>query len=277
MRKLGLAVLCAVAACSSAPRLPQSADGAPVIEVRGAVREGARALGAADLDRLPHRTLRGTDPRSGAAAQWEGPSVAALVSDRIRIQKGADTAVVRTADGSAVPVPLTVIRQLRPVLAERVDGVRLAARVLAWPTEEQIGLATDPRAASWWAHDVVAFEIVDWQRTFAPALAPPEGSADAARRGGFAFGESCISCHRVRGVGGEKGPDLTAVAARLREEPFVAALQRHPGWSHRRAEQPRAEAASELWSFLSAVAAGGAGGTPPEMTAGRAAPVANSP
>jgi hypothetical protein len=267
MRKLVLVILCAAGACSSGPRLPRTARGEPVLEVRGALEHGPHALGSADLDQLPRRTVKGTDPVSGKTALWEGASVAALVSERVEVKKGADIAIVRTADRSAIPVPLTLIRQLKPVLADKADGARLATKVLAWPTDDQQGLATDPRAASWWARDVVAFEIVEWQQTFGPALASPVGATDEARRGASRFADSCISCHRLRGVGGEKGPDLTAAAARLKPEPFAAMLGDHPGWTERREERAGFEAAAEIWAFLRAVAA-----SPSAAPAGEPAP-----
>src|SRR5512132_3359711 len=151
MRKLGFFLLAAVAGCSSKELLPRSAQGTPVLEVRGALKSGPHALGQADLERLPRAKLRGVDPRSDHAAEWEGASLAALVTDRVDLRKGADTAIARTTDRPASPIPLTVIRRLRPVLADRADGARLATRVLAWPTIDQKGLATDPRASSWWA------------------------------------------------------------------------------------------------------------------------------
>ncbi|HEX9400999.1 MAG TPA: c-type cytochrome [Anaeromyxobacter sp.] len=258
MRKLGFLLLCAAAGCSAKPRLPATPQGTSVLEVRGAVKGGPHALGRADLDQLPRLKVRGVEPRSGRVTVWEGTSVAALVSDRVDLRKGADTAIVRTGDRTAIPVPLTVIRQLKPVLADRADGVRLAMPVLVWPTVDQNGLETDPRLASWWARDVVAFEIVDWRQTFAPALAPPEGAVDAARRGSGVFAESCIACHRMRGAGGERGPDLTTVAARLHQPAFLALLPSHPGWSERRPRDLSEEAAGELWTFLRAVARAGA-------------------
>jgi mono/diheme cytochrome c family protein len=279
MRNIGLLLLsAAAAACSSGPRLPRAPEGAPIMEVTGAVKDAPFALGHADLARLPRLSLRGQEPRTGTAAVWEGVSVAALVSDRVNVRKGADTAIVRTADRAAIPVPLTMIRQLKPVLADRADGVRLGTRILAWPTEQQQGLATDPRSATWWARDVVAFEIVDWQRTFGPALAPPDGSADAARRGSAVYAESCVSCHRMRGVGGERGPELTRIAARLGAGAFASILAGHPGW----AERPPAEtssdvAASELWSFLEYVALATGEAPDGQLTAESAAPVANTP
>jgi hypothetical protein len=255
MRKSWI-VLGLLAACTSGPRLPTTAQGETVLEVRGALKKGGTyALGRADLAKLPRRALRGVDPATGRAAIWEGVSVASLVSERVELAKGADTVIVRTSDRAAIPLPLTLVRQWKPVLADKADGASLPTPVLAWPTLEQRGLETDPRAAGWWARDVVAFEIVEWQKAFASALAIPDGASDAARRGGTWYGDRCIRCHRMRGAGGERGPDLTTVAARLRPGPFGALLDHHPGWSDAVGEQPGPQGAEELWSFLRAVAA----------------------
>jgi hypothetical protein len=253
MRKFWI-VLGLAAACSAGPRLPAIAQGEPVIEVRGAIKRGPFALGRSDLERLPRRSVHGVDPSTGQAATWEGTSVAAIVTERVELAKGADTVVVRTSDRAAIPIPLTLFRQWKPVLADRADGARLPVKVLAWPTLEQRGLETDPRADAWWARDVVAFEIVEWQRAFAAALAAPDGSPDAARRGAAWYGDRCLRCHRMRGAGGERGPDLTTVAARLRPEAFGPLLERHPGWSRARGDAPGAQGTAELWSFLRAVA-----------------------
>lgn len=264
MRTFGILLLAFAAACSSKPRLPAAPHGAPVVEVRGALRGGPHALGRADLEQLPRLKVVGQEPRSGTMAVWEGTSVATLVSERVQLQKGADTAIVRTADRAAIPVPLTMIRQLKPVLADHADGVRLGASVLAWPTDHQRGLATDPRSATWWARDVVAFEIVEWQRTFGPALEAPEGSVDRARVGASLYGDSCIACHRMRGVGGERGPDLTTVASRLGPAAFAALLPSHPGWRERGITEIGPEATTALWSFLTAVAETSTPGAAPE-------------
>ena len=270
MRKHRLLVLLAFAACSSRERLPRAAVGAPVLEVRGAIKNGPHVLGWADLAKLPRLKVRGADPRTGQLAEWEGPSLLVLASERVELKRGADTVLVRTADRSAVPVPITVIRQLQPVLADRRDGERLATPEIAWPTAEQRGLATDPRAASWWARDVVALELVDWQRTFGPALAAPDGATDDARRGAGVYAESCICCHRVRGQGGERGPELTTVASRLDAGAFVQLLPAHPGWKDRRvrgADEPTAE----VWAFLRAVASVPIASPPEEASPERSA------
>jgi mono/diheme cytochrome c family protein len=273
MRKLGLLLAFALVACSSSPaaRLPLAAQGSPVLEVRGAVKGGPFALGRADVEKLPRLGVVGVEPETRKRTAWEGTSVAALVSERVEVQRGADTVIVRTGEGAAVPVPLTMIRQMKPVLADRADGARLATRVLAWPAD--LGIATDPRSPAWWARDPVAFELVSWQRTYGPALATPEAAADGARRGADVYVQSCISCHRMRGVGGERGPDLTTVAARLRPGAFATLLTGHPGWKHRDPDLAGTEAATDLWAFLRTVALAAPGSTPDEDLAAGGAPV----
>ncbi len=279
MRKTCI-VLGLLAACSAGPRLPTTAQGQAVLEVRGALKKGAGpyALGRADLEKLPRRSLRGVDPSTGRSATWEGVSVVSVVSERVDLANGADTVVVRTSDGAAIPIPLTLIRQWRPLPADRADGEPLAVPVLAWPTLEQRGLETDPRADGWWARGVVAFEIAEWQKAYAPALAIPDGAPDDARRGATWYGDRCIRCHKMRGAGGERGPDLTTVAARLGPGPFAARLDRHPGWKETTVEPPGPEGAQQLWSFLRAVAAAGGPTTRPEpVTADRAPPATAGP
>lgn len=257
-----LAVLLA-AACSAGPKLPRSAQGAAVIEVRGAVKGGPFQLGRAQLDALPRRTVRGQDPVTGLRAAYEGVSLAALVVERVELTKGADHVLVRTADRRAVPIPLTLVRQLRPVLADRVDGAPLGEPVLAWPTEEQRGLETDPRARLWWARGVVALELVNGFTTLGRALAVPAGAQEGARLGAELFGARCIACHRIRDAGGEKGPDLTRLAGRMTGEAFHGRLSGHPGWLERGPETGEASA-RQVWAFLLAVESVADGSAPPD-------------
>jgi hypothetical protein len=276
MRKLAV-IVATLAACSSqgGARLPRTASGEPVVEVRGALKDGRRyALGKADLEALPRAAVHGVDPATGRAARWEGVPLLALVAQETA--KGVDTAVVRTADGGAIPIPLGLVRTLKPVLADRSDGAPLPSPVLAWPTLEQRGIETDPRAVGWWTHGVVALELVDWQRTFAAALATPDGSPDAARRGAAWYGDRCISCHAMRGAGGRRGPDLTQVAARLGPGPFAARLENHPGWTDAAGDPPGEAGVEELWSFLGAVAKAGAA-APAELRAAHPSEAPNAP
>jgi mono/diheme cytochrome c family protein len=125
---------------------------------------------------------------------------------------------------------------------------------------------------------VVAFEIVDWQKAFSVALAAPDGANDAARRGAAWYGDRCIQCHRMRGAGGERGPDLTTVAARIGSGPFATLLGQHPGWRPPAGDPADPQGAEELWTFLRAVAAAAGPGAKPEaVTAGRAAPEPGAP
>jgi hypothetical protein len=278
MRKLAVVSLL-LAACSSSggPRLPSRAQGEPVLEVRGALEKGPHALGRADLAALPRGTVRGVDPASGREAVWEGVSLAVIVSERVELEKGVDTVVVRTADGGGIPIPLTVIRTYKPVIADRADGAPVASPVIAWPSREQRGLESDPRAVGWWARDIVALELVVWQATFAEALATPEGAPEAARRGAGWYGERCINCHELRGVGGARGPGLTTVAARLGPASFATLLARHPGWYGLPGDPPSAEDGEELWSFLRAVAATSDGPRPDALRAESAPPAPDTP
>lgn len=256
MRNTCFALLLAVAACSSSgPRLPRAARGERVLEIRGALEGGPYVLGEEDLAALPRHAVRGVDPVTGREARWEGTPLAVLVSERVAPKKGTDTVIVRTADGTAVPIPLTVIRQRRPVLADRADGAPIEPRVLAWPNLEQAGLPTDPRQATWWARGPSALEIVYWQRTLGTALATPPGAPDRARLGSGEFAARCVACHRVRSAGGERGPDLTTVAERLSHDWFRALLERHPTPTDGGVEPPGPEASEDLWAFLHAVAA----------------------
>jgi hypothetical protein len=257
MRNTWFVVLLAVAACSSSsgPRLPRAARGEKVLEIRGAVEDGPYVLGEEDLAALPRRSVRGVDPVTGREARWEGTPLALLVSDRVAPKKGADTVIVRTAEGTAVPIPLTVIRQRRPILADRADGVPIGTKIVAWPNLEQAGLPGDPRQASWWARGPRALEIVYWQRTLGTALAAPAGAPDRARLGSGEFAARCVGCHRLRSAGGERGPDLTAVAERLSHERFLERMARHPVRIESGLEPPGADASEDLWVFLRAVAA----------------------
>jgi mono/diheme cytochrome c family protein len=275
MRITCFVLVLAVAACSSSgPRLPRAARGERVLEIRGALEDGPFVLGEQDLAALPRHAVRGLDPVTGREARWEGTPLALLVSERVSPKKGTDTVIVLTVDGTAVPIPLTVIRQRRPVLADRADGAPITPRVLAWPNLEQAGLPTDPRQAGWWARGPRALEIVYWQRTLGTALAAPPGAPDRARLGSGEYAARCVACHRLRTAGGERGPDLTRVAQRLSHDRFRALLRSHPTHGEGGAEPPGPEESEDLWVFLHAVAASrdGEGETANPSEAAAAAP-----
>ncbi|MGC3998945.1 MAG: hypothetical protein QM767_16460 [Anaeromyxobacter sp.] len=243
-----------LAACGSGPRLPKTPSGPPQLEVKGAVKGGPFQLGEADLKALPHRTVQGVDPVTGRAAAYEGVDLGAILA-RVELRPGADILVLRTADKRAVPVPLSLVRQYRPVLAERADGAPVEGRLVAWPSGEQRGIATDPRAIQWWARDLTALEVVNGARVVSRALTVPEAAPDGARIGAGVFGWRCLGCHQVRGVGGQKGPDLTRAADHVSLDALRKLLPSHPGWIQRGLEPPPEEAPAQLHAFLRMAAA----------------------
>ena len=265
-RLLALALVLTAAGCR-APR-PHTDTGDTVLSVQGRVVGGAARFGKDDLAQLPRQALRGTDPRGGAEASFTGIALQKLLGEALELDRGADLVVVSGKDGYEMAIPLSVLRQHRPVLADTVDGVPLAqARpasaplLLAWPTADSPGLATDPRARWWWVDGVTKLEVRSWLGTYGRALRVPPGAAGEARPGADAFQSDCIMCHRVRGTGGRRGPELTErLAAPEAQEAFAAAIRSH-------ARLPEAAPVAEtspaavraIGSFLRAVAISGAG------------------
>ncbi len=243
------------AGCSSGPRLPSSARGAVLLEVGGDVKGGPFRLGQADLAGLAQREVRGVDP-SGRDATWKGVDLAKL-EERVELTKGADTLVARSGDGRSAAIPLSVVRQLRPVLALSSGGAGLAAPALAWPYVEHFGLRTDPRAPQWWVDHVVRIDFVAWADVYGRALRIPEGAPAGALAGARTFATRCIGCHGMRGAGGSVGPNLSKGGAWTEPESLRSVLAGHPGWTGPGLVPPAEERIPELAAFLRTVAIAG--------------------
>jgi len=244
----GLAVSC------SGPRLPATARGELLLTVDGKVRHGPFRLGRADLEALPRAAFRAVDPASGLEARYEGVALQPLFADALEAEPGADTILVRTEDKEALPLSPVLLRQYRPILADRIDGAPVAPQ-LAWPNVDQQGIRRDPRAALWWARKVVGLELMAWDKGWGRALRPPPGASDAARLGAGQFALRCTACHRLGKAGGERGPALDGAAARLGREGFVAAVRRHPLWQERLGTElaPGDDVAAQLHAFVEVV------------------------
>lgn len=287
MRKQSVVLVLAAAwvagaACSRGPGLPKAPPRQGALELGGAIQGGPYFLGPEQLSAIPQRTVRGVDPQTGRAATWQGTALHELL-ERLKLRRGADTLVVTTSDGETIPVPVWKILEMRPVLADRADGTALPDRVIAWPNVEQPGLDGDPRSRAWWARRVTKLAVVDWERAFGRALRAPAGASDEARLGSGQYALRCVACHRLRGVGGEKGPELTRAGERLDLAGFSAALGRHPEYARdaARTGAPPQHAVRQLWTFLREVARAGPAvaeepqdepRAPPELEGGPAIP-----
>ncbi len=247
------ALLLLALACSTGTRLPRAPRGREVLQVRGSLKGAPFRLGEADLASLTQGKVRGVDPRGAREATYQGVDLAELL-DRLDLSGGADTMVLHTADRRAVAVPLAVVRELRPVLADRADGTPLGSRLAAWPDVARHGVKSDPRASLWWAHDVVALEYVSWARAFGRPLSIPEGAPPGALAGEGVFGDRCLACHQVRNAGGTNGPELARDGRSPSAGELAAILPGHPGWTSRGAAPPRPEVVSQLAAYLWTVA-----------------------
>jgi hypothetical protein len=231
MRTRVLLAAALVACAGPRPRVPR---GEVVVSFEGAVEHGPFRFGKDDLPGLPQRGFKAVSPLTGKEASFEGLSVAAVIADEMELSPGVDTAIFHGRDGYAAPVPIAALRQLRPVLAYRVNDAPVgewskeaAPLQLAWPNVDQPGIDSDPRMRWWWVGGVERVELRSWVATYGKALRVPQGSSDEARLGAEAISLSCIACHKVRGVGGTRGPELRSQAVQGDRGAFSETIRKH--------------------------------------------------
>jgi mono/diheme cytochrome c family protein len=266
-----LALLLALPACSGGPR-PRLPPGEVALTIDGRLEDGPLDLRAAELRNFPRRAFRGREPATGREALFEGVSVADLLAEAVRPKRGSDTLAVRGRDGREALVTRTRLKDLRPILADRADGKPIAewareagaaleAPLLAWPDLEQPGLALDPRVPAWWVGGVSTLVVESWVRSYGRALALRPEASDQARRGVERVAGHCLPCHRVRGAGGTRGPDLALSLAGWPAERIAARLEPHSTQAWLPAGSDGDQARREIAAFLQAVASSPA---PPE-------------
>jgi len=232
MRNLFPALALALLACGAKPQ--RTAKGETVLSVTGRVEHGPYTFGKEDLQKLARRGFRALAPATDAPARFDGAAIAALLADVVDLKPGVDTAVFHGQNGFAVPVSLSALRQLKPILADTIDGKPASAwrpgagpLVLAWPNVDQPGIDTDPRMRWWWVTGVTKVEMLPWTATYGRALRVPAGASDDARLGADAFAVQCMACHKLRGVGGSRGPDLTQAAAKKDPQALSTSMREH--------------------------------------------------
>jgi mono/diheme cytochrome c family protein len=262
MRKRVLLALALVACSAPRPRPPR---GDPALTVEGRVENGPFVFGLEDLASLPRRAFSAAAPfpDGAASARFEGVTFPALLNATLEVMRDGDTAVFHGEGGMLAVVPVPVLRQLEPVLADRVDGGAVRAwrpgarpLQLAWPNLDNPGVDSDPRMRWWWVTGVHTVALQSWRMTFGKALRVPPGAPDEARLGADLVSSQCVGCHRVRGTGGTRGPALTREPPLSRER-LLGMLGGHLREQLEQGpELTRAEAGA-VAAFLEAVARAG--------------------
>ncbi len=264
MRNLLLAAL-VLASLACGGRQSRTAKGDVLLSFTGRVEHGPYTFGREELKQLPRRNFRALPPTSDVPAKFEGVQVAQLLADVVELKRGVDTAVFHGKNGYAVPVSMAVLKQLRPILADSVDGAPVGGwregagpLVLAWPNVDQPGIDTDPRMRWWWVTGVTKVEMLSWVASYGRALRVPTGASDDARLGADAFSVQCMGCHKLRGVGGSRGPDITESASK-KDLPALAIVMRDhlqrvgPSWN-----EPGPAALRQIAAFLHEIDVAGA-------------------
>jgi hypothetical protein len=267
-----LAIALALLACAGSR--PRPAAGELVFQVSGRVEHGPHKFGKDDLPKLPRRSFEALPPQTGAKAKLEGVSLEELLTHEVEVMRDADVVLVHGRGGLAVTVPLAAIRQLRPVLADRIDGEPTSAwradagtLLLAWPNRDQPGIDTDPRMRWWWVPGVIKVELVNWVHTYGRALRVPPGASDEARLGAEVIQASCLNCHKLRGIGGTRGPELKDELVTKDPPGFAAHMRDHLAKVSGMASAPEVTPgqARTVSAFLRAVEIAGAGRSDDEV------------
>jgi mono/diheme cytochrome c family protein len=256
MRNLLLALALLAGACAG--WRSRKATGEAVLSIAGKVEQGPYTFGRADLTTLPRRSFRAVPPGGDAPVKYDGVAVAAVLSDIVELGKDVDTVVFFGKDGYVVPIPMAAVRQLRPVLADVVGGSPTTSLQLAWPNVDQPGIDTDPRMRWWWVPGVSKLELHGWVATYGRALRVPPGGSDDARLGADAFSVQCMGCHKLRTVGGTRGPDLTQIASHRDPQALAASMREHLERVGPPDNEPAPSALRQIAAFLREVDLAGA-------------------
>ncbi|HET9594639.1 MAG TPA: hypothetical protein VFP65_03610 [Anaeromyxobacteraceae bacterium] len=227
-----LAIAIAVVACAG-PR-PRDPKGEVAFQISGRVEQGPYRFGVGDLPTLARGAFTAVPPQTGTKARFDGVAIGDVLTRDVEVLRDPDVMLVHGRGGVAVVVPLAAVRQYRPVLADHVDGEPTASwrpeagrLFLAWPNLDQPGFDTDPRVRWWWVPGVIKVELVNWLPTYGRALRVPPGAGDDARVGAEVLQGSCLTCHKVRGIGGTRSRDLKDELVRKDPDAFTAMLHDH--------------------------------------------------
>jgi mono/diheme cytochrome c family protein len=151
------------------------------------------------------------DPLDGVARVYRGVPLA----DLLGAGSAGDSVLVRCLDGFVVLLPLDLVRQAGPVVADRVKTAAgweaipapRGPRYLVWPNRDRPELDRDPAITTeGWAWGVAEVTTVSSASYLSPLkVSSRDRDALAGRQ---LWLSSCFHCHALSGAGGMAGWDL---------------------------------------------------------------------
>jgi len=163
------------------------------------------------------------DPHFGPDRVFAGFALEPLL-DHVGLGDAPELLLV-CVDGYSIPFKRSLLSQagLRGLLAIRDTALptegethwppfRHGAEIVSFDPFYLVWASTDPSIdlgteALPWPFQLTEIRRFDRRRYFAPAM-PPAGAGDAVREGFETYIAHCGKCHRMRGVGGQVGPEL---------------------------------------------------------------------
>lgn len=203
------------------------AEGLKLVDTFIAQSEGKAVTDALDLpERVAAVTLLGNiDPQQATPVLLKlfdprEPEALQIAAARTLASLAADAAVTKLSSSEAFN---TVVRSeaTAALLATPGGGKRLARLIstgdLDWfdldpPSRVAIQMATASETG-----DFVNLDPVDRSEVLQTHLTNTDHASDL-RQGAKLFADNCLTCHQVRGHGSRRGPDLTFVDGRSRDD-----------------------------------------------------------
>lgn len=200
-----------------------------------------KSVPLAEMKKLaPEQTLSVWEPHEDKNVTYQGYPLREVL-DRVfgPSWKKSELVLFTCADGYKAPIPRVNIDTEKSLLAfarkDKADfslnnrlqnekNIPLGPLYLVWNNLNNPQIRAEEGTN--WPYQIVGIELTNFATKF-PHMAPAKTSPKAAQRGFVAFQKYCMSCHKVKGDGGDKGPELSGIAKR---ENYQAWLKQ---WIHK--------------------------------------------